>query len=237
MIMQEAEARERQRLEAIRRNKAACIMQRNWKHSFFNKSMAPFILTCCIYFRIDYDEKKWNSTVMQRYWRGYMVRLKNYRRTEAFNKTHHAACKIQSIVRMRLCKKHFFPLRRFMKRLNHRYRVLLLFSRPKLRLGLVAKVMQKYARRFVFVMRRYYASIHLQRVYRGYYYRQKWLLLVYQLHTDKVNKIKRVWYLYTLRKKRKAELNRRHMAAYKIWVRFVAFGSIQPTILNSFTFN
>lgn len=155
---------------------------------------------------------------MQRYWRGYIVRLKNYRRTEAFNKTYQAACKIQSILRMRLCRKHFFPLRRFMKRLNQRYRVLLLFSRPRLRLGLVVKVLQKYARRFVFVMRRYYASIHLQRVYRGYYYRQKWLLLVYQLHTDKVNKIKRVWYLYTLRKKRKAELHRRHMAAYKIWV-------------------
>lgn len=181
--------------------------------------MAPFILTCCIYFRIDFDEKKWNSTVMQRYWRGYMVRLKIFRRTEIFKRTFRAATKIQSIVRMRLCKKHFFPLRRFMRRLNKRYRTLLLYSKPRLRLGLVVKVMQKYARRFIFVMRRHYASMHLQRVYRGYYYRQKWLALLYQLHTDKVNRIKRVWYLYTLRKKRKAIVHRRHMAAFKIWVR------------------
>jgi hypothetical protein len=214
----EYQERERQRLENIRRDAASRVIQRNWKATFFNKSMAPFILTCCIYFRIDYDEKKWNSTVMQRYWRGYVVRLKKYRVTEIYLRRYNAATKIQSVGRMRLARKHFLPLRRWLKRLNKRWRVLGVYSRPRLRLGGPVKVLQKYARRFIFLCRRHYAAIHIERIYRGHFYRCKWMLLIYQIHTSKVNKIKRAFELYKLRKMRKAQVHRRYMAAYKIWV-------------------
>jgi hypothetical protein len=236
--------RERLRLEGIRRDKAARFLQRNWKHSFFNKSMAPFILTACIYFRINYDEQKWHSTMIQRRWRGYIVRLKLYRKSAIARRRYNAAVTIQAAARRRIQKKKYFMLRKRMRKVNKLYRTLLVYSRPKLRIGRVVKIIQKFARRFLFVMQRHYAAVSIQRVFRGYYYRGKWLLLIYMMHTEKVNKIKRAFYLYKLRytpcalvpaavlfqfglqlcvpfvcrKIRKAELNRRHMAAYKIWV-------------------
>lgn len=214
--------RERLRLLEIKRNAAARVMQRNWKHTFFNKCMAPFILMCCIYYRTDYDDKKWSSTIMQRRWRGYMVRLKKYRREEAFRRTYNAAVKIQSVARMRIARKHFFPYRKYLKRLNKRWRALCVYSRPKLRIGIHVKVVQKYARRFVFIMRRHYAALHLQRIYRGYRTRCKWLVLLYELHTQMVTRIKRVFLVFKCRQRRKLMVARRHMAAYKIWVRYTS---------------
>ena len=210
--------REEIRLENIRRDKASRFLQRNWKATFFNKTMAPFILTCCIFFRVDYDEKKWNSSMIQRRWRGYIVRLKNYRRTEAFRRCALAAAKIQSIGRMRIMRKRFLPMRRKARKIRKRWLALCVLAMPKLRIGVHVKTMQKYANRFIFIMRRHYASIHIQRIYRGYYYRLKWMLLIYLIHTDKVNKIKRAFYLYKLRKMRRAQINRRHMSSWKIWV-------------------
>ena len=45
-------ARERLRLLLITQNKAAAVIQPNWKSSFFNKTMAPFILICCLPYTI-----------------------------------------------------------------------------------------------------------------------------------------------------------------------------------------
>lgn len=210
--------RERLRLLAIAHNAAARVLQRNWKSTFFNKCMAPFILMCCIYYRTDYDDKKWSSSMIQRRWRGFMVRLKIFRKKEIFLRTYNAATKIQSVVRMRIARRHFLPFRRYLKRLNKRWRALCVYSRPKLRIGKYVKVIQKYARRFIFVMRRHYAGIHLQRIYRGYRIRCKWLVLIHELHTKLVNKIKRVYHVYRCRKARKLMVARRYMAAYKIWV-------------------
>jgi hypothetical protein len=147
-----------------------------------------------------------------------MVRLKRYRVSARYQQVQRAATKIQSVVRFRQAYKRFPPKRRRLKKLNRGYRALLVCSRPKLRLGNPAKVIQKYARRFVFMMRRHYACIEIQRMYRGHYYRRKVMLMIYRIHTEKVNKIKRAYYIYQLRLARKAEIRRRHMAAYKIWV-------------------
>jgi hypothetical protein len=199
LLRKAAEKRERIRLENIRRDKAARFLQRNWKNTFFNKSMAPFILTACIFFRVNYDEQKWHSTMIQRRWRGFIVRLKLYRKTSIFRKRHRAASLIQAMARRRIQKRRFFHLRRRMRKVNKHYRALLVNSRPRLRIGIVVKIIQKYVRRLLFIMQRIYAAIHIQRIFRGYYYRGKWMLLVYEVHTMKVNKIKRAFYLYKLR--------------------------------------
>lgn len=191
--------RERLRLEAIRRDQAARLLQRNWKNTFFNKCMAPFILTACVYFRVNYDDQKWHSTMIQRRWRGYIVRLKLCRKTSTERKRYNAAVAIQALVRGRIQRKRFFRLRKRMRKVNKCYRTLLVNSRPRLRIGRVVKVLQKYVRRFLFVMRRYYAAITLQCVYRGYRGRRKWTMLIFLVHTKKVNKIKRAFHIYKCR--------------------------------------
>ena len=90
-------------------------------------------------------------------------------------------------------------IRKRMRKINKRNRILFVFSQPRLRIGCVVKIIQKYVRRFVFLVRRWRASIAIQTIYRGYRQRGKWMLMIYQIHTQKINKIKRVFYLYKLR--------------------------------------
>jgi len=67
-------------------------------------------------------------------------------------------------------------------------------------------------------MRRYRASITIQTRVRGNSARAKVVIMRLMAFVVKVNKIKRAFQLYKLRRARKELLARRHMAAYKIAV-------------------
>ena len=180
-------------------NKAAIVIQKNWKSIYFNKIMSSYILTCCIYYRINYDEQQWNSIIIQKYYRRYIVLIKLYRLK--LNKENYmkAIIKIQSIIRFYIIYKKYYNYKKKLKKLNKKYRLLFIYSLPKLRIGKIIKKIQKFIRYFLFKLARYYSSIRIQYNYRGYISRKKVKILIYMMHTDKVNQIKRVFYLYKLR--------------------------------------
>lgn len=210
--------REEVRLERERRDAAARFIQKNWKASFFNKSMSGFILTCCIYYRIDGDDRLWAATIIQKRWRGFIVRLKKWRAWRKQYSSNAAAVAIQSMVRRMQQRRKYLPWRDVQLRVRENWRRMAVSSRPKLRLGLVARVIQRCASRFIVVMRRYHASITIQTRARGNSARAKVAIMRLMAFVVKANKIKRAFQLYQLRRARKAVLARRHMAAYKIWV-------------------
>jgi len=210
--------REVARLKNAERDSAARFIQKNWKASFFNKSMSGFILTCCIYYRIDGDDRLWAATIIQKRWRGFMVRLKKWRAWKMQHSSNAAAVTIQSTVRMMLQRRRYIPWRDVQLRICNNWRRMAVLSRPKLRLGLVVRVIQRYSSRFIFVVKRHYASIIIQTRVRGNSARAKAAIMRLMAFVAKANQIKRAFQLYKLRRARKAVLARRHMAAYKIWV-------------------
>jgi hypothetical protein len=210
--------REVVRQKRAQRDAAARFIQKNWKASFFNKSMSGFILTCCIYYRIDGDDRLWAATIIQKRWRGFIVRLKKWRAWRKQFSSNAAAVAIQSMVRRMLQRRRYLPWRDVQLRVRENWRRMAVLSRPKLRLGLVVRVIQRYVLRFIFVIRRYHASITIQTRVRGNSARAKVVIMRLMAFVVKANKIKRAFQLYKLRRARKEVLARRHMAAYKIGV-------------------
>ena len=210
--------REVVRQKGAQRDAAARFIQKNWKASFFNKSMSGFILTCCIYYRIDGDDRLWAATIIQKRWRGFIVRLKKWRAWRKQFSSNAAAVTIQSMVRRMLQRRRYLPWRDVQLRVRENWRRIAVLSRPKLRLGLVVRVIQRYVLRFISVIRRYRASITIQTRVRGNSARAKVVIMRLMAFVVKANKIKRAFQLYKLRRARKELLARRHMAAYKISV-------------------
>ena len=210
--------REVVRLKRAQRDAAARFIQKNWKASYFNKCMSGFILTCCIYYRIDGDDRLWAATIIQKRWRGFIVRLKKWRAWRKSFSSNAAAVRIQSMVRMMLQRRRYLPWRDVQLRVRENWRRIAVSSRPRLRLGRVVRVIQRHALRFILVMRRHHASIAIQTRVRGNGARAKVVIMRLMAFVAKANKIKRAFQLYKLRRARKEVLARRHMAAYKIWV-------------------
>eukprot|EP01033_Poteriospumella_lacustris_P007676 gene7676-5518_t len=121
---------------ARRRHAAARVLQRNLKACLFNKLMVPFICTCCVYARNEWDDQEWAALLVQKRYRGWIVRYRKYRAIVEISERYLAARKLQAAYRryVQYCKvypRRIAPYRRAMqnsKRLFWRLR-------PRLCLG------------------------------------------------------------------------------------------------------
>ena len=219
-IQQDKEEEERIIALKIKRlNSAASKIQINLKNAMFNKQMSKFILICCIFYRNEYDEQKWHSTILQKRWRGFMVRLKIKRKSKYEMLKYTSARKIQSLGRRFLCRIKFLILRNKMRIIFNRWVRLTRGSAfPRLRLGFNVKPMQRALRQFIFLQDREYAANEIQRVYRGHVHRLIWKNAYYLSMIAQVNKIKHNYRIYKARKFRQFLKARQHMAVYKIEV-------------------
>lgn len=205
--------------EKRRLNNAARKIQYNMKACLFNYEMSKYILVCCIHYRTEYDLHTWHATILQKRWRGFMVRLKNKRRKLQEILVQKSATRIQSLARRRYIIKQYIPYRDYMRTLFSRWgRLARGARRVHLILGAFARKIQKAYRRFVYTSYLSRAAIQIQRIFRGHYYRWVYHDTIYAKEIEAVNKIKYCFKLYKCRHMRYAMWARMHMAAYKIEV-------------------
>ncbi len=205
-------------LECNKRDKAARFIQKNWKNRLFNSMMAPFIFFCCIYHRNEYDEQQWCATKIQKVFRGHSIRLKKYKASIKYIKESLAAKLIQKHWRgHKVYFENKYILQHYRNQLI-KYRRLFINSRPRLRLGKFARVIQRSYKLYLFRLERYNAATLLQRRYRNYFIRMKWEKLIALIRNHSACVLQRSIKLYLCKLRRRDMRYRQHMAAYRIFV-------------------
>lgn len=217
--------------EEKRLNDAARTIQYNLKACLFNYEMSKFILVCCIHYRTEYDLQTWHATVLQRRWRGFVVRLRRHRARTLWALRHRAAVRIQSSVRRRICRRRFLPRRMRLRAMCAQWaRLVGGRRRVRLRLGLFARRIQRLVRRYVLRQALSAAATVLQRVLRGHLCRLRHHDTIFSREIAAATKMQRLWRGVLARRRRRALHARRHMAVYKIqamvW-RFFHFKRVQ----------
>lgn len=223
------EAAERERLAALDRlyYKSSRTIQRNIKAAMFNKYMSPFILTCCIWFRTDWDERLWNSVVLQKYWRGYSVRLACYKRKKKITEREDSALLIQSKYRAYVARCWYSVACPRMRRVLAGWKRFFIYKMPQIRLGTYCRRVQKFCRLYWFICGRIAGAETIQRVYRGFKGRRRFKDFLYSHSVKEVEKIQHCWYCFRQRKRRELRAARRHMAFYKIETLIDSFFEVQ----------
>lgn len=205
-----------------KRDAAASFLQRNLRAGLFNRSMAPFIFMCCIYYRNDYDEKMWASLLFQKRWRGYIVRLKKYRAWLRATNAEGASIRIQATWRRYHQHRIIFPpsLATYRRVMVH-YHQLSQRWKPRLRLGrLHVRPLQRWYRRYTLIHTRNAAATVIQCAFRCHTARLELhrRYLNYLEHcADVLKRCFRKWHWKLFRR---AMRHRQHMAAYRIYVSY-----------------
>jgi hypothetical protein len=214
------------KVEAERRDKAARFIQKNWKNRLFNSMMAPFIFFCCIYHRNEYDEQLWSAIKLQKVFRGHSVRYKKHQAKIRHDLQLASSIRLQKAWRSHNIFTKYKPILSRHRDLLQKYRRVLILSRPRLRLGKFAKIIQRSYRLYLFRLERYNAATILQRRYRRYFIRMKWESLIVLIRNQSACMIQRAAKLYICRLRRRDLKNRQHMAAYRIYVRITVFREV-----------
>ena len=210
---------EKVRAAQRRLDNAARKIQYNMKACLFNYEMSKYILVCCIHYRTEHDLHTWHATILQKRWRGFMVRLKNKRKKQLESLEYKSATKIQSLARRRYIIKQYIPYRDYMRSIIARWaRLIAGRRRVRLNLGRITRKVQKAYRRYVYTCYLGRAATQIQRVFRGQYYRSLYHDTIFAKEIAAVNKIKYCYRRHLGRRKRYAMWARMHMAVYKIEV-------------------
>lgn len=198
-----------------RKDWAVKLLQKNFRAILFNKMMSPFILICCIYHRTEWDSHMWNANVIQRYWRGAIVRLKIAREKARPFIEFHSACKIQCLWRKYAARQRVKRIR-WKKRKNlNRWRKMVI-ARPALRLGIFCRIIQKKYRHYYVQSRVNHYATQIQRTARG------WMGRKYASEVKEKRdflcccRIQRMIRRFLGRRRRRQRIAREHMAAWKI---------------------
>lgn len=223
---------EERKLHLLRRDQAAKCIQRSLKGIMFNKEMSKFILVCCIVWRSRDDDDQYFSTVLQRHWRGYAVRHGRRLAAERSARREAAALVLQCFFRRMIALRIFMPLRTARRRVLANLRKLFLWSMPTLRLGRYAKTLQRQARVRAFRAERSRACVVIQKVFRGFRGRMKWVGLIADMRDVYASRIQRGMKVFLARRKRKARIARQHMAAFRIFLMVDKFFEIQRRMVR-----
>jgi hypothetical protein len=206
---------------ARRRHAAARVLQRNLKACLFNKLMVPFICTCCVYARNEWDDQEWAALLVQKRYRGWIVRYRKYRAIVEISERYLAARKLQAAYRryVQYCKvypRRIAPYRRAMqnsKRLFWRLR-------PRLCLGRrYVRRIQRWYRAWSLIWAREAAAVKIQCLVRQQQARQRVRERFLQLLDRSADVVKRALWKWHWKCFRLAMKRRQHMAAYRIYVR------------------
>lgn len=203
-----------------RRNAAVRVIQKNWKNRLFNGQMAPFILTCCIVYRNDYDERMWSALLIQQRYRGFIIRWRKWKASEYYRLGSVAVLVLQRQYRRYIAHKHYLPYRDYYRYLYPKMRRLLVKSRPKLRLGKYCKRIQRCFHIYKFLCARHTAATQIQRRWRGIGGRMQWIQVLQEMRDMLANRIKNAFHVFKCRRMRREMAARQHMAAYRIYVSY-----------------
>lgn len=193
------------------------IIQRNWKAHYFNKMMSKFMHVCAIFHRTEYDDNKWYSELIQKRWRGYMVRLKRYRQVNGPKWRLLGAIKIQSQWRKLVAVKRVTKLRKRLFRVVRRLKMWMK-KRPKLRLGRRARIIQRSYLLYRFQYARKVAARIIAKAYKGRLIVRRWCSIVPMLVNMYARSVARAVMRYVAKIFRKRRIAREHMAIFKIQV-------------------
>ena len=128
---------------------AARCLQRNVKACLYNKQMAPFVLFCCVYYRNEEDDRNWSALIIQKRYRGWIIRHRNYQKKLQSILWQMSGLKIQTFWRCYYQYKMVFPPQLiYYRRIQTIGQILFHRSLPKLRLGrLYIRKIQRWYRR------------------------------------------------------------------------------------------
>jgi hypothetical protein len=206
-------------LTFILRDRSVRIIQKNWKARLFNREISSFLLYCGIVQYSEFQEKEWNSTIVQKRFRGFLIRKKRYEQKTENEKWNENAIKVQTLWKIHFLKKLYQKKKvRFQKvKVLWKY---LIVKRSFLILGFYCKKIQRCYRLYCFRQERYQAAIL---IYQFYHY-QKYKFWKKHLSFVKAIKgcllIQSYWKAYLIKKELKIRRAREHMAAFKIVVSF-----------------
>ena len=185
--------------------------------------MAPYIFFCCIYFRNDYDEKLWSALKIQKIFRGHNVRWKNYKASTRYSVEMAASIKIQKTYRMYHTRMQYKPIYEKYHKFYVKTHAIMKLGRPRLRLGRIARVLQRSYRMYRFRLLRHQAAAKIQIPYRAFYIRTKWEELILKIRNKAAATIQRCAWIFICRCRRRDMKNRQHIAAYRIFVSYIGF--------------
>jgi hypothetical protein len=208
-------------LHNFRRNKAAKVIQKNWKIRQFNRQISPFTLYCALIYSYEQDEREWSAKVIQRYWRGFHCRKSLHNLQSRTALLSQMSLRVRLFFKMILQRKRFLSLQPSLRKSRMRRCILFIYSRPRLRLGIHVKIIQKACRHFLFRLARKNGAQRIQLAFKSYKARIVRQLRLLELHTKCGLVIKRSYNRYKARKYREFLRARQHMAAFKIYVRFL----------------
>lgn len=200
-----------------RRHNAANTIRKLWRDVKFNTQMSPFILVCAIWHRMEYDTHTWNAIVIQRYWRGFIIRLKKWRVESLPGRMFMGATKLQSLWRMYKVHNKMYPsIRIKKKKYLRKWRHFLVNSLPRLRLGRFTKRIQRFYRIYWFIcFKDKFANMLLHR-WKGYKVRKAYLKVIYDIRNRAAGIIARKFRRRKAYFWRRERMAREHMAARKI---------------------
>mmetsp|Transcript_1317 Transcript_1317/g.1387 ORF Transcript_1317/g.1387 Transcript_1317/m.1387 type:complete len:1578 (-) Transcript_1317:176-4909(-) len=221
-------AEEIARMEQLRRQEAARKILRNWKNRMFNAQMTSFTLFCALISRSEYEDMTWSAKVVQKRWRGYIVRLKNYRRARMTERHMAAAKKIQTWWRSRHMLRTFRRvIRPRFRRIIRHYQRLAKVRAPRLRLGGTVKRIQRAYRLHLFRLHRFRAGQAIL----GFYRHQQWRMRRRRQYFEKLIMCARLiqshWKAFKCRRVLELRKARKHMAAFKIYSKINSFFKVQ----------
>lgn len=204
----------------LRRNAAASLLQRNLKAGLFNRMMAPFIFTCCVYARNEWDEQNWSAMLIQKRYRGWITRYRKYKAILEVSERYIAAKRIQVAWRryqqyIKIYPVRIVPYRRAiynMKRLFRR-------NRPRLCLGRrYVRRIQRWYRNWRLIWAREVAALQVQCCFRQYHARHRLREQFLARLETSAEIVKRALWKWHWKCFRRAMKRRQHMAAFRIYV-------------------
>ena len=195
---------------------SANVIRKLYRVKKFNREMSSYMHLCAVWHRIDLDDRIYHAGIIQKYYRGFIVRLRIARKNARPGIEFRAATKIQSIARWRIVHE-WFP--RFKKRkvfAMRKWKLLGKIKRPHLLLGRKAKKIQRFYRVYWFMCYKDWFGMLIIRLWKGYKARSMWRRMILNIRINASNRIMRYYRRFKARQNRKKVMAREHMASWRM---------------------
>jgi hypothetical protein len=212
-----------------RKTAAANTIRKLYRTMKFNTTMSSYMLVCAHWWNMETSNRWYNSMVIQKYYRGFIVRLLIKRAKELPGILYRAASRIQGLFRGCLwrgvgalgigtlhCKPSPFAIYKRKKKFYLSKWKYFLRQKPRLRLGKKVKKIQRFYRAYWFLCHLEFFAELVNRLWRGYKARKRWHAVIYAAKIATVDRIKRYYHRYKARIWRKMRTAREHMAAWRM---------------------
>jgi len=196
---------------------AAALISRNWRNTGNNKRLLDFVMDCALHYSSKYDTENWNASNIQAAYRGYLARKRVARHRMLMKQELGSSIILQRNWRRYSAREAFIIMKIRMRRI-YRNVITLYNGVWYLYHSVYAARIQRLVRKFLFILRRKYASVHIQRAFRGRLGRLIWKEKIDQKKLVMAEKIQRNYRILSARKRRKEMLLCQFFMAKRIQV-------------------